>query len=261
VLNDFIGRAAAHGEVLLTGQGGDAALYESHDYFFNLLRRGRWVRFAVDALGFAATRRRLPPFLLRSRLLRLLGRVGLRGSRTGAQSAPIPPWLHPDLRERFSTLPPPSDFRTHGWRADAHRLLSQPVWSAVFEGYDPGATGHAIEVAPPWFDVRVLDFVFSLPPMPHFASKDLARRVLKDLLPDEVRLRPKTPLRGDPLFVLFPRTPERWVKDVSESSLLDEFVDRRILCNELAFGAVLSDETIRQQAAAVALTKWLQRQR
>ncbi|HEX7151735.1 MAG TPA: asparagine synthase-related protein [Thermoanaerobaculia bacterium] len=254
VFNDFLRRAAAHGDVLLTGQGGDPALYASHDYFFRLLRGGRWLRFLTDALGFAVTRQRLPPLLLRSRLLRLF-----RGGRNGAgENVQPPPWLRDDLRARFMQPPRPSDSRTHVWRADAHRLLSQPVWSAIFEGYDPGASGHAVRIAPPWFDARVLEFLFSLPPMPHFGAKDLARNAVKGLLPDEVRLRAKTPLRGDPLFVLFRRTPERWVEIVESAPRLDEFVDRRILCSKLLGSAVVPDDELRQQAAAVALGKWLQ---
>lgn len=239
---DLVAMAAARGETLMTGQGGDPVLRTSHDHFFELLRRGRVVRFAHDALRYALTRRRLPPLLLRSRIVR-------------RPPPPPPEWLRPHLQERWRAPIPVTDPRVHPFRHDAFRLLAQSNWPAAFETWDPGVTGQSISLAVPWLDRHVVAFLLALPPMPFFADKDIVRRAMHGWLPDEIRLRPKTTLRGDPLEVVAPGEVEQWVKLIDSAPLLDELVDRRRLCKEvLQFRGRFG---VRQQAAAVALAVWL----
>ena len=239
---DFVAMAARHGQVLYTGQGGDPLLRSSHDYFFDLLRRGRVVRFAHDALGYALTRRKLPPLLLRSRILK---------------RPPTPPsaWLRPHLQERWLAPIPTTDARVHPFRNDAFQILAQTNWSAAFETWDPGVTHQPVALAVPWLDRRVVEFLLALPPMPFFADKDIVRRAMRGWLPDEIRLRPKTPLRGEPLAAVAAGEVERWVDFVEKAPILDELVDRRRLCKEIRNYRGRSE--VRQQAAAVALAIWL----
>jgi asparagine synthase (glutamine-hydrolysing) len=239
---DFVGQAARSGDVLMTGQGGDPALYTSHSYFFDLLRGGRLLRFFSEALGYAITRRRRPPLLLRSRLL----------GRRRVERDP-PEWLRVPLRE----VPPSTDDRVHPWRPEAFRSLTMTIWPAVFESFDESMTGHPIEYAVPYFDADLLAFLFSLPPMPHFADKDIVRRAMRGWLPDDVRLRPKTPLPADPSLLRFGEEKERWIRAVRDAHQLEELVNRRILCTELS-----RDESDparrRRQAMIVAIALWLQ---
>ncbi|HEY0141791.1 MAG TPA: asparagine synthase-related protein [Thermoanaerobaculia bacterium] len=239
---DFVGLAARHGEVLCTGQGGDPILRSSRDYFFNLLRRGRVIRFAHDALGYAFTRRKLPPLLLRSRIVK-------------RPPSPPPDWLRPHLQERWHGAIPTTDARVHPFRNDAFQLLAQTNWPAAFETWDPGVTGQPIALAVPWLDRHVVEFLLGLPPMPFFADKDIVRRAMRGWLPDEIRLRPKTTLRGDPLEVVAPGEVERWVELIESAPLLDELVDRRKLCKEVRQHRGRSG--VREQAAVVALAIWL----
>ena len=240
--HDFMAMAAQRGSILMGGWGGDPLLATSHSYFYDLLRGGRWLRFASDAIHYAATRRRLPPLLLRSRL----------PWRKTVDVAPA--WLLPPLRERWHEPAPSLDPRTHPYRPEAFRALMSSAWPAVFESYH----SDSIEFAAPFFDVRLLELAFSLPPMPHFAGKDVLRQAMRGLLPDEVRLRPKTPLRGDPLNVVFPRVREQWIAAIDACDELDAFVDRRILRQELRRGTTTH---VRQHAHAVALAEWLRRER
>lgn len=241
---DFIALAAKSGDVLMTGQGGDPALYTSHSYFFDLLRNGRIGTFFFEALGYAITRRRRPPLLLRSRLL-------------GRRPAFEPPaWLRVPWREQ----PPSSDDRVHPWRPEAFRLLNMTTWPAVFESFDAGVTGQPIEYAVPFFDEDLLAFLFALPPMPHFADKDIARRAMRGWLPDEVRLRPKTPLPADPALIRFEEEKDRWIRAIRDADQLEELVNRRILCTELSRNGI--DPALRrQQAVVVSVALWLQQQR
>jgi len=240
---DFMAMAAQRGSILMGGWGGDPLLATSHSYFFDLFRSGRWPRFASDAARYAVTRRRWPPILFRSQFL------GLHRNRETA-----PAWLLPPLRERWHEPMPSLDPRTHPYRPEAFRALMSSAWPAVFESYH----SDSIEFAAPFFDVRLLEFAFSLPPMPHFAGKDILREAMRGWLPDEVRLRPKTPLRGDPLAVVFPRVREQWIAAIDGCEALDAFVDRRILRQELRTGLTTH---VRQHAHAVALAEWLRHER
>ncbi|HEX2123767.1 MAG TPA: asparagine synthase-related protein [Thermoanaerobaculia bacterium] len=246
--HDLIRMAAARGTLLLGGWGADPMLATSQSYFVDLLRRGRWLRFAREAAGFALTRRRRPPLLLRTRFLRA---IGVHTNRDTP-----PPWLKPELRARWNDWPTADD-RRHRWRPEAFRGLTSNAWPAVFESYDASATGQPIEYAAPFFDVRLLEFALSLPPMPHFAGKDILRQAMRGALPDEVRLRPKTPLQGDPLAVVWPRTLRRWAAVVEECDALDAFLNRRILLERFLQG---THSDVRHQSTAVALGLWLRYQ-
>jgi len=244
---DYMTMAAGRGSVLMGGWGGDPMLATSQSYFYDLLRRGRWPWFAWEALRYAVTRRRLPPLLLRSRLLRA---AGLHKNRDTP-----PAWLLPPLRERWNAPPPVTDARVHPFRPQAFRAVMSAAWPAVFQSYHSGATGQPVECAAPFFDTRLLEFAFSLPPMPHFAGKDVLRQAMRGWLPNEVRLRPKTPLRGDPLAVLWPRVQQEWIATVERSGALDAWIDRRILLDELRAGMT---PNVRQHAHAIALARWLE---
>ncbi len=58
-----------------------------------------------------------------------------------------------------------------------------------------------METRAPFFDQRLLRFLLRVPPVPWCMKKELLREAMRDLLPEEVRVRKKTPLRGDPLLL------------------------------------------------------------
>lgn len=206
-LFDQIDLVVPHSRVALTGQGADVALYPSPDYLPGLLKRLRWGRWLAEVGRFAWRRRRLPPLGLRTRLRAWLGRHW--------RAAPYPPWLNREfesrlgLRERWERLSrePQS---AHPTRPRAHAALQSPYWVRLFEGFDPGVTRRPVEFRHPFFDVRLLEFLLALPPLPWFVDKELLRVALRGVLPDAVRLRPKRPLAGDPLRELARRGEVCW---------------------------------------------------
>jgi asparagine synthase (glutamine-hydrolysing) len=222
---DLIRHAAHFTDVLLTGEGGDAVMRASTDHFANLLRRFRWWQFIREAGSYALRRHRLPPLLLRSRLYRLLG---FRNPAT----LPYPVWLDRDFERRVDaherwrrhTGPHPP---LHAWRADAYRFLTVPYFVTNFEISDPGYTGDRLHMTSPYFDQRVVEFLFALPPMPWFADKELVRGAMEGWLPDEVRLRRKTPLGGDPVAVLFNRQRGEWSSFMANAEETRAWVDRQ----------------------------------
>ena len=93
---------------------------------------------------------------------------------------------------------------SHPRRPEAVAALLATYWQNCFEEFDPGTTRACLEYVHPYFDLRLLRFLFSIPPVPWTLDKYLIRSSLRDMVPEAVRLRPKTPLGGNPLltFVL-----------------------------------------------------------
>lgn len=248
----FFRTAASQATTILTGHGGDAAFYTSHGYFYDLLREWRWARFLNEAIGYAVTRRRRPPLCLRSRFRRALGFV---------KDPSFPPWIDDEFarrtnaRERWQRRLDLASAPAHPFRPEASRLITDVMWTNLFEGYDAAATGCAVEHSTPYFDTRVIEYLFTLPPMPHFADKDLLRRSMRGWLPDPVRLRPKTPFAADQFAARTRDVMAASLGIVSRGSCADGFVKRTILSKEIAANGGRSAR--HQQTIATSLTGWL----
>lgn len=235
------------GPVIMTGQGADAVLYASHGYFVGLLKRGRIDRVVREALDYAFTRRRLPPLLFRSHLRRAL--------RLTSDEPPLPRWIRGDLRERWREYWAWRRRALHPARPEAAYFVQQPLWSSAFQSYDFAWTGVQATLAVPFFDTRVVELLFSLPPMPHFADKDIVRQAMAGSLPDDVRLRPKRPLGADPAEVLLRREVERWLPRLNRPEM-EGYVDARILIESVRSAAARA-VPMHHEIAALSLAVWL----
>jgi asparagine synthase (glutamine-hydrolysing) len=232
--------------VIMTGQGADAILYASHGYFIGLLKRGRIDRVVREALGYAVTRRRLPPLLFRSQLKRAL--------HLASDEPPFPRWVRPHLRDRWRDYWSWRQRPLHPTRPEAAHFVQQPHWSSTFQSYDFAWTGVPAELAVPFLDTRVVEFLLSLPPMPHFADKDIVRRAMAGWLPDEVRLRPKRALGADPAEVLLRRQFARWLPLLNRPEM-GQFVDTRILIQSVQ-SEVAGGSAMHHEIAALSLAVW-----
>lgn len=251
----FFARAARHAPVLFAGHGGDSVFYTTHSHFYDLLRELRWVRFATEATAYAWTRRKRPPFGLRARVKRAMG--------VAAWQPEYPPWIQQefesryDLRARWTAfhageIDPPEH---HPFRENAHEQLSSSFWQVLFERVSRSSTGCGVDLAAPYFDERIVEFLLSLPPMPHFADKDILRQSLKGRLPDIIRLRPKTPLQGDLSPWSRAYTKER-IAIVQASEGVQKYVDRHILRNEME-QVRGGEHYVSQQNIAISLAAWI----
>ena len=103
--------------------------------------------------------------------------------------------------------------------------LESKVWAPLLEGYDPGATRLPLEVRHPFIDVRLVEYVLSIPLKPWCVNKHLLRRAMKDRLPAAIVNRPKTPLAGDPALQLARRAGVRWLDHFEVTPQLTRFVN------------------------------------
>jgi len=192
-------RIASHARVVLSGDGGDDVLTgRAWPYFLYLQKRGDWSGIVRTFGGYFWTHGKIPPPRggFRTRLRRLL--IG-RDDRQG-----YPTWIANDferrvrLKDRWRQRRNASVYE-HPIHPQAYASLHSAYWAGVLEGEDAGWIGVPLEARAPLLDLRLLQFLLRLPPVPWCANKELARKAMKGYLPDAVLHRPKTPLVMDPL--------------------------------------------------------------
>jgi len=196
ISTEVLKRMAAHSRVALTGWDGDTWMTETPRHYFGfLLKCGQFGRLASAMSWYVKSQRKPPPVGARTMLMRLRGKYPVR--------PPYPVWLEPEfeahagLRERWEKVNAEPTL-AHPTRPCAFNVLSSPSWASLFEGYDAGVTGLPIEARHPVTDLRVVEFLLGLPPVPWCVNKQIVRAAMRDKLPPEIVCRPKTPLAGDP---------------------------------------------------------------
>jgi asparagine synthase (glutamine-hydrolysing) len=110
-----------------------------------------------------------------------------------------------------------------------------PIWTALFEGYDSSSTKLNLEVRHPFIDVRLVEYLASIPVSPWRVNKHILREAMKDKLPAAVLNRRKTPLVVDPALQLVRRASVRCLESFEVSPQLRAFVNltrRRSLADE-----------------------------
>jgi asparagine synthase (glutamine-hydrolysing) len=190
-------RVAQHSRVALNGFGGDGTLTgQAWPYLIDLARKHQFAKICSVFGAYVIKHRRIPPLRagFRERIRQVVGQTD--------PMAAYPRWLAPEfesdmqLRERWRELLPPPE-SAHPWHTKAHAMLSGSYWPSVLEIYDAARSGAALESRAPLLDLRVQRFLLQVPPVPLCINKELVRRMALGLLPERIRLRPKTPFEGD----------------------------------------------------------------
>ena len=81
----------------------------------------------------------------------------------------------------------------------------------------------------PFLDLRMVDYMLSIPPFPWLFQKKVARDAIKNLLPERIRLRPKTPLSTDPLLEVLRRGDYADRDRMNPAANMEKYVDWRRL--------------------------------
>ena len=214
---------AADCRVALSGEGADNLMYfQMWPYLKDLHRNREWGRLLKETAWFLLVRP-LPWRGAVQRLKSLFAKV--RGG------AGIPNWIAPEFAKRAGletrwneccNLLFPEE--RHPSRPKAHASMLIPQWTSMFEGADPGVTRSRSEVCYPFLDLRLVDFLLSVPVFPWTYKKRLARRALAGRLPAEILLRPKTPIYDDPVNAQL-KTKIDWLPPATSDSMILEFVN------------------------------------
>jgi asparagine synthase (glutamine-hydrolysing) len=196
---DLYRKITAQHRVVLSGYGGDPALYPSQAYFVDQVRRLRFDRIIHDAGRYFLAHRRLLPLYFGTWLR--------KRSRPAADTQALPAWLNLAFADRLElakrdVFDSNHSMRKHPARGEAYASLISLFWTSLFEDHGPGVTQVTLEERHPFFDLRLLRFLLRMPPAPWFVHKELLRQSMHGYLPEAVCSRPKTPLKGDP-FLLY----------------------------------------------------------
>jgi asparagine synthase (glutamine-hydrolysing) len=207
--------------VVFIGHGPDDALQymDWKPYLRWLLKTGRFIRFA-SALHSRLSGRPLAEIF-----------SSLRAALPSHQTlSPLekPAWLRPDLFDN-RTVSVDLQLRSqnisrkrHPWHPTAVAHFCSPAWQDFFESFDPGFGGRLVDTVHPYLDLRMLQFLLSVPVVPWCHRKLLLRESMRGLLPELVLARKKTPLPDDPWIKAMVRHP---FPPISKTPELSRYVD------------------------------------
>jgi asparagine synthase (glutamine-hydrolysing) len=197
----FFQRITSHSRVVLSGDGGDDVLTgRAWPYLVYLRKRGDWSGIARTFGGYFWAHGEIPPLRggFRTRLRRLL--IGQNDRQS------YPTWIAEDferrahLKDRWRQRKSTPVYQ-HPVHPHAYASLHSAYWAGVLEDEDAAWIGVPLEARAPLLDLRLLQFLLRLPPVPWCVNKELARQAMKGRLPVAVLQRPKSPLATDPLEV------------------------------------------------------------
>ena len=229
---------AEEAQVWFGGDGPDNALRFERDAYLSWLVAGRRWRRLAEALWL----------YLRAKGVSGWGGTFRRyaGTATLEPAEPaLPGWLNRDLvvsralDERWREIGRGPQQR-HPWRPQSVASFEDTIWQSGFADCDDDERQAPFVWRHPYFDLRVLHYMLSLPPVPWTRRKLVMRQAMQGRLPDAVVRREKTPLPGDPLVLAARRhrLPElqnagrlaRWV-DVGKcaGANMDSWEGRQIL--------------------------------
>lgn len=247
---ELMGRIAGYSRIMLVGFGGDPALYprpSSPD---------------KSLLGYIhSLRARLR---LRTRLRQWLKRE--RQERFGSahrkqQKIDFPDWFNPEFAERMQLKARLEEQLTAPGQRDRYGMTSAPLWSNIFAWSDPGFSGFPIKVRFPFFDLRLVLYLLSVPSTPWLENKFLLREAMKGMLPESVRQRPKTTLRGFAHYNLMQeRGIQPWMVELVEHPKLSSYVNSQGLLQRLQAVAELTPASYNQCATVMQLGYWFRHQ-
>jgi asparagine synthase (glutamine-hydrolysing) len=243
----------AAASVWLDGEGPDNALLLERDAYLGWLRRQRsWRRLGQALIEYSTAKG-------------LAGWAQTIGRHTGLQREAelepfdtLPLWLRREfaeqlaLPERQASLGSGGD-TSHPWHPASIGSFTSPIWQSHFDVREfEGALG-GFEWRYPYLDLRVLEFMLSVPPVPWGWKKRLIREAMRGRLPPKVLARRKTPLDCYPEVAAIR---EVGLPILSEDHRIARYVDPRFLPDRSA-----SDPDLATSLNAHALDHWLTRQR
>jgi asparagine synthase (glutamine-hydrolysing) len=239
--------------VNLTGTGGDEVLRLRALPYLKFLRQRRGGLVAAATLArYVVTSRKIPTLGagIRSGILGVFGRT--------SNNWIFPPWFNPEferrlnLCDRWREMSAPVCSR-HTFNPRAYESLNDLSLGCTLEFSDPTWVGRPLDHRAPFLDRRLCRFLLRIPVIPWAMDKHLLRVSQAGILPDEIRLRPKTPVLQDVLLLHV--TSGKWHPEASDPpALLRTMVDWPGLVHSLDG---CTDESLYTHLRPLALSYWL----
>lgn len=227
VSDELLKRIAGEYRVALTGWDGDTLMVETPKHSFAAsIRHGAIANLFADLARYVYFTRRPPPIGIRTQLR--------RWRNPHWHKSPYPAWLNNDFARRvglverwqhvYAEQPP-----AHPLRPRVFHALYAPSWDSLLTRFDAGVTLLPLEVRHPLIDIRMVDYLLALPIIPWLLDKKILREAMEGILPDAVRLRPKSPLGGDPGLQLRSTAKFRAIDEFRAVPEILSYVDRKLI--------------------------------
>ncbi len=244
-------RCAGHARTVLAGFGGDPALRFGEFYWMEWLQQGLFRRLGAVQLDALKTSRKPNLFLRRG--------WGYR-KHMYRHKPVLPPALSADFAERQQLEQRMLDYQASSKEnISRYGMANSPFWSNVFEGLDPGMTGVPLKQVYPFFDLKLVEYLVSIPPIPWLVNKHLLRESMKGLLPEATRSRKKMVFKaaGDYAAVMQSMVPV-WIEDmVQNAPALERYVDKAELLRILGSERETDTRQVMALEKALGFAYWL----
>ncbi len=229
---DHVRQVATHSRVVLTGQGGDPLFYPTRRYFIDLLKSFRFKRAFSGIWTHVRLYKTLAGLGFRGELKRLLG------LQKASEKKPFPNWIDKTIREQLNLDDRWNEANKdlaplHPFRPEAYKNLSNPCWSYMFQQYDADWFPIPVEVRHPFFDLRLVEYLLAIPPVPWCLNKTLLRLAMRGMLPAQILRRPKALVAGDPVRARLLKSDSPSLESLIDSLALSRFISPEALCNAI----------------------------
>ncbi len=229
ILNAHFNRGVSRGmgaraSVWFYGEGPDNALTLERDAYFSWLAgRHEWARLASAFFQYARVKGV-------GGWMKTLRRHTQRQT-PGSPSGDVPAWVDRGLAERTGLaerlrIAGGSKEPRHPWHPRAMASFTSAIWQRLLWNLALEETGADFEWRHPYLDLRVLQFMLSVPPVPWGWEKHLLREAMRGRLPPEILARKKTPLVGMPLMLAISA---QGLPDLVRTARLAEYIDVSVL--------------------------------
>jgi hypothetical protein len=113
----------------------------------------------------------------------------------------------------------------------AHASLLIPEWTRMFEMNDPGVTHFPVEVAYPFLDLSLVEYLLAIPVFPWAFKKLLERKAMRGKLPEEILRRKKTSVSQDAMTSKLLKTADERLRTRTLEGRVLEYVSPAKLSN------------------------------
>lgn len=186
---DFEKTVTSYSRVLLTGEAGDNLL--SYSPAIHSLAETNPVKLLNDLFVLRKKYGKTPGLGLRTFVKKKI----LRQNSTFF-AYPFPNWLNPEFKtdlniaSLWDEVHGRKQYKLHQRHPNAYNSLLNPEWNTDDNYMKTDFT--LAERRDPFLDLRLVEFLFSLPSTPWFFQKHILRESMKAYLPPEITNRPKT---------------------------------------------------------------------
>jgi asparagine synthase (glutamine-hydrolysing) len=233
--------------VWFCGEGPDNALvFEWQAYLRWLVRVGDWRHLCVASFQYLMSKHARDWWSsLRRYTVANCGRN---------RPIELPPWISGELVNEIDLVTRANQSNErhsmHPWHPWAFASFTGALWPSFFEAFHIANWGIPLTYRHPYLDLRVLNFLLSVPPIPWARRKRLIREAMQGILPDEVLHRDKSPLARDPEAISIQKY---GLPRLSRQGAISRYIDPAKVSRTIS-----TDEAIHPLINVYVLDSWLQ---